>query len=706
MSNSQYPNIFQPLKIGNITVRNRIMQSGHAMAFNSRDGITTERDIHYHTARAKGGIGLMVTGNRLVHPTSNTFTRGYPYGYRSEMVERDRSLTDAVHRHGSHIIAQLNHFGVMGESHSMDDYRVLWSASNIKSPVFGEMAKAMERADMDEVLEGWCLSAEYSKQAGFDGVEVHLAHSYLLHQFLSPVYNKRTDEYGGSLENRMRFPLEVIRAVRERVGKDMVVGIRFTIEEMIPGGMEPEDWVTIAKTIEAEGLIDYVMTTAGAYQSPTYLMPPYDVPNAWLVPTCAKLKQELSIPVFAISGISTAKEAEEVLAAGHADMVAMTRAQIADPNFVNKTAEGREDEIYHCLRCNQGCVARLFQGASMTCQVNPATGREEVFGPDTQQPAEKPGHWVVVGGGPGGMKAAEGLAQRGHKVTLLEKSNQLGGQVNQIVQMPRRGSWAWITEDLKAQITKLGVDIKTSHEATVESVKALNPDGVIVATGSTPDRTGYSDINPMQAEIPGVDLPHVITIEEVLKAPEKIGKNVVILDENSNRYSAGIAELLTDQGHNVHVISRWNALFHKMSTTLDMPVSYTNLFKAGMKYTLNSWVGSIDEKGIDVFNLYTGDSERMDGVDAIVLSVRHLPMEKLYFELKEALPVVHRVGDCVTPRQTDHAIFEGFLAGREQFDNWSKYIEPGSIERYDPQRAEGIGGPGIEAEPVKIVSAG
>jgi mycofactocin system FadH/OYE family oxidoreductase 2 len=690
MTNPTYPHLFQPLKVGNITIRNRIMQSAHAMAFNTRDGITTERDIHYHAARAKGGIGLMITGNRLVHPTSSTFTRGYPYGYRPEMVERDRSLTDAVHRYGGKIFAQLNHFGVMGETHAMDDYRQLWSASNIKSPVFGEVSKAMERSDMDEVRDGWCLSADYSKQAGFDGVEVHLAHSYLLHQFLSPAFNKRTDEYGGSLENRMRFPLEVIRAVREQVGKDMVVGIRLTLEELIPGALEADDWIEIAKIIEAEGLIDYIMTTGGSYQAATHLMPNYDVPNGWLVPTIARLKKAVSVPVFAVHAISSAAEAEQVLARGEADMVAMTRAQIADPEFANKTAEGREDEIYHCIRCNQGCVSRLFAGASMTCQLNPATGREEIFGPETLKIALNPGHWVVVGGGPGGMKAAEGLARRGHRVTLLEKESQLGGQVNQIVQMPRRESWEWITKDLKTQLNKLGVEIITGHTATVASVKELNPDGVIVATGSVPDRSGYSDINPMQDAIPGVDLPHVITVDEVLGQPEKIGKNVVILDENANRYSAGIAERLLDQGHTVHVVTRWNALFHKMATTLDQPISYANLFKAGMKYTLNSWIKSIDKTGVEVFNLYTGETERVDGVDAVVLSVRHLPLESLYFELKAELPVVERVGDCVTPRLTDHAIFEGFLAGREMFDKRTCYVEPGSIERYDPERASRI----------------
>lgn len=683
MTVERYPNLFQPLQIGNITVRNRIMQSAHAMAFNSPDGLTNNRDIYYHAARAKGGIGLMITGNRLIHPTSNTFCRGYSYGYREEMIERDKALTDTVHSFGSHIFAQLNHFGVMGETHAMDDYRVLWSSSNIKSPVFGEMAKAMERSDMDEIVEGWVRSAEYSKLAGFDGVEVHLAHSYLLHQFISPLYNKRTDEYGGSYENRMRFPLEVIRAVREKVGKDFVVGIRLSMDEMVPGGMEVNDWIKVAQTIEAEGLIDYIMATAGVYQSATYIMPPYDVPNGWLADPVSRLKKQVKVPVFAVSGISSAGEAEAILARGGADMVAMTRAQIADPEFAKKTAEGREDEIYHCLRCNQGCVGRLFQGTSMTCQINPATGREEVFGPQTLELAPESKHWVVVGGGPAGMKAAEGLAKRGHKVTLLEKGGELGGQVNHIVRLPRRDSFAWITEDLKVHMDKAGVKVRLNFEATADKIKELNPDGVIVATGSLPDRSGYSDINPLVDKVPGLEADNVFTSHDVLAHPEKIGKRVLVIDEEGNRHSAGITEMLVENGHEVQVLTRWDSLFPKLGVTLDQPIVYANLFAAGLKYTLNAWVSQVRGSEVDIFNLYTGDEETLSGFDSIVLTVRSLPQDALYHELKAQLPVVHRVGDAVVPRRTDHAIFEGFLAGREIFDNWKRYIEPGSIEQFN-----------------------
>lgn len=683
MTIERYPHLFEPLQLRNLRLRNRIMQSAHAMAFNSRDGLTTDRDIHYHAARAQGGIGLMITGNRLVHPTSNTFCRGYPYGYREEMVERDSALTQAVHGFGAHIFAQLNHFGVMGETHAMDDYRVLWSSSNIKSPVFGEMAKAMERSDMDEVVEGWARSAEYSRLAGFDGVEVHLAHSYLLHQFISPLFNKRSDEYGGSFENRMRFPLEVIRAVRERVGPDFVVGIRLSMDEMVPGGMGIEDWIEVARTVEATGMIDYVMATAGVYQSATYIMPPYDVPNGWLADPVAQLKRAINLPVFCVSGIGSAGEAEAILAAGGADLVALTRAQIADPEFARKTAEGREDEIYHCLRCNQGCVARLFHGTSMTCQINPATGREAVFGPQPLQLAPQPKHWVVVGGGPAGMKAAEGLAKRGHRVTLLEKAAELGGQVNQIVQLPRRDSFAWITEDLKVQMAKAGVQVRLNCEASVETIAALQPDGVIVATGSRPDRSGYSDINPLVAEVPGIDAPNVFTALDVLASPERLGQRVLLLDEEGNRYSAGIAEFLVERGHEVHVLTRWNALFHKLAQTLDQPVVYSNLFGRGLTSTLNAWVSRVRGDAVDIFNLYSGEESTLGGFDSLVLTVRHLPEDGLYHQLKQQLPNVQRVGDCVSPRKTDHAIFEGFLAGREIFDNWQRYIEPGALEQFD-----------------------
>src|SRR6185312_2008446 len=333
-----------------------------------------------------------------------------------------------------------------------------------KSPAYGETPKAMEQEDIAEVVEWWARCAELSREGGFDGTEVHISHSYLLHQFLSPLYNKRTDEYGGTFENRLRFAREVIAEVRRRAGADWVVGVRISLTDFIPGGLDIDDAIRVAKELECDGGIDYVNVTAAGYHNIWRAIEPSDVPDGYLVDLSAQVKTAVSLPVFTVGGIKDAALAEEIVASGKADMVAMTRAQIADPEFANKAREGREDEITHCIRGNQGCIGRVFKGLPIACTVNPAAGRERRFG--TLTPADAPGHWAVVGGGPAGLKAAETLARRGHRVTLLERDQRLGGQVNLILATPGRQEFGWLSRDLERQARRLGVDIRLGVEAT------------------------------------------------------------------------------------------------------------------------------------------------------------------------------------------------------------------------------------------------
>src|SRR5262245_32754870 len=450
------------------------MQTAHIKLF-ARDAVDSQRNVAYQAERAKGGAGLLITGNRVVHPTSTTGFPRVAWAYLPEALDADRTVTDGVHGHGAVIFAQRNHFGLNASSDSTDDYRVLWGPSAVKSPAYGESPKAMEHEDIREVVDWWGRSAELSRAGEFDGTEVHISPSYLLHQFLSPLYNKRTDEYGGSFENRLRFAREVIAEVRRRAGDDWVVGVRISLDDFIPGALTIEDAIRAAQMLEGDGEIDYVNVTAAGYHNIFRAIEPSDTPDGYLVDLTAQVKAATALPVFTVGGIKDAAFAEQILAEGKADMVAMTRAQIADPEFANKVRDGREDEIVHCIRGNQGCIGRVFKGLPIACTVNPAAGREGRFG-GAPPPADPPARWLVAGGGPAGSKAAATLAERGHDVTLVERAERLGGEVNLIQQTPGREEFRWVVTDLERQLDRLGVDVRLETEATPALADELAPD--------------------------------------------------------------------------------------------------------------------------------------------------------------------------------------------------------------------------------------
>ncbi len=368
---------------------------------------------------------------------------------------------------------------------------------------------------------------------------------------------------------------------------------------------------------------------------------------------------------------------------GVADMVAMTREQIADPEFVAKISSGREDEIYHCIRANQGCIGRVGRGLPIGCTINPAAGREARFGAGTQIPAANPERWLVIGGGPAGMKAAVGLAERGHEVILAEAGPSLGGQVNLILKTPGRESLAWLVRDLERHLERLNVQVELEHPINLGAVEEFSPNAVVVATGAEPTRNGFTIARPMVAAIPGVDSPHVVTGWDVLEDTAEIGKKVLLLEDDGTRYAAGVAEVLLDRGAEVELITPLPSLFPVTSVTNDMAVLYRRLMTKGLRYTLGSWASEIGEREVRIVNLYSGAEERRDNVDTVALVGARMPVDDLYRNLAGDRDRVHRVGDCVAPRSLDHAIYEGFMAGRELWSIEDRHIPDGDLERWD-----------------------
>ena len=664
-----------------MTVRNRIMQTAHVKLF-SVNGVDSARDLAYQVERARGGIGLIVTGNRLVHPTSSSqgTARVYSWGFLERALQSDRKLTAAVHDHGAAIFVQLNHLGAQASSESADDPRVLFAPSPLKSPAFGEVAKEMEVEDIHEVTEWWARSAACCREAGFDGVEVHISHSYLLHEFFSPLYNKRTDEYGGPLENRLRFACEVVSAVRASVGPDFVVGVRLSLTDLYEGSLTVEDAIAAVPLLRAAGPIDYVNVSASGYHNIHLGFAPSDIPDGYLLEHIARLKPAVpDLPVFAVGGLKDAAEAEELVATGVADMVAMTREQIADPAFANKVRQGRDDEVYHCVRLNQGCFGRVMRGLPVGCTINPEAGREAKFGDGTMPSADPARRWLVVGGGPAGMKAAEILARRGHEVVLVERDDRLGGQLNLIVETPGRESFRWITRDIATHMRKNGVEIRLGTEATPELVDQLDPDGTVIATGALPSRTGFSIVAPFVTHLPGVDGEGVVTSWDAIAGTREIGDRVVVLDDEGTRATAGVCEVLLDRGKEVELVTRWNALFPGTSLTLDQAILYKRLFEKGLSYRLHSWGRGINGRKLTIYNLFSGSEDTLAGVDTVVLATAPIANDSLYFALKQVGREVHRIGDCVAPRKLDHAIYEGYVAGRELWTSEERYLDDAEL---------------------------
>ena len=480
--------LFTPLRIGTFEVANRIMQAAHSKQYSDR--FESPRETAYFVRRAEGGCALFVAGNHLVDASGSI--RHFQDAFDPRSVDANRRLTDAVHAAGARILVQLNHHGAQTQPDGPVGPRPAYSPSRVISPSTGHATTEATRSDIARLVESWARSAELARLGGFDGVELHMAHSYLLHQFLSPLYNRRTDDYGGDLEGRTRFPREVLRAVRSRVGDDFTVGIRIVASDFHPEGLDAHQSRESIARLRSEARVDFIDLAAGGYHNVHYVFPSSGMPAAWLRTEVAAVKEaNADVPVFGVGAATSVEEAAEVVDSGIADMVALTRAQLADPDLALKLREGRASEISHCIRLNQGCLGRGSRGLPVSCTVNPMAGRELERPPRAR--TTSPRRWLVVGGGPAGMRAATELARDGHDVVLLEQGPVLGGQLLMARRVPGRASVDLLLQDLTRDLAALGVDVRLGVRATADIVRGVGADEVVVATGArAPQRTSLA----------------------------------------------------------------------------------------------------------------------------------------------------------------------------------------------------------------------
>jgi 2,4-dienoyl-CoA reductase-like NADH-dependent reductase (Old Yellow Enzyme family) len=670
--------MFEPLQVGEVTLANRIMQTAHSKGF-ADYGVESPRDLAYYLERAKGGVGLLIAGGRGIDP-STLAQPPFASGYVAGITEADRRITEAVHRFDTKIFAQTNHFGVNSPTDGIDELHELISACDVPAPTHGKVPRPMEERDMVALEEHWARAAELIREGGYDGVEILAGHGYLLHQFLSPLYNHRTDEYGaGSIADRARLAVRVLRAVRRRVGDDFTVGIRMSLGDYFEGGMTIDDVIGIGRELAGAARVDFFNMSGPGYHTFALSVPPVDgPPDGWLAQDSGRFKAALGdTPVFLVGGIRRPEQVDAILDGRQADVVALTREQLAEPAWVEKVRSGREAEIRHCIRANQGCFTNLTKASPISCTVNPEAGRESVFRRHgAHRPARERRSWLVVGGGPAGMKAAATLARRGHTVTLAERDTRLGGQVNLLLRAPGRQDIGLLVSDLERELERRAVDVRLGTEMDAAAVRAFGADRVLLATGARPDRRGFSTFNPRVPVLDGVDEPHVLTGWDVLAGAEVPAGRVAVLDDDGGRYAASVTELLLDAGREVEHITTRPMLFPDTVPTLEQPVIYARVLDKPVTIHLNTWVRSVRGGRVAAYNLYTAADVAVAGVDAVVLVTQRRAEDALYHALDRA-PT--RLGDCLAPRALDHAIFDGYVAGLEM--DRSAFPAPGELQR-------------------------
>ncbi len=647
--------LWSPLQLGPVTVANRVVFSAHLTNY-AHDGLPTEQHAAYYAARAEGGAGLIITEEHSTHPTDWPYEK-LIHGFHRDVIPGYRRITDAVHRHRVPIFAQINHNG--GQASSMYSRLPVWAPSSVADPLFREVPKAVDHAEIAEIVASYALVAGHCAEGGFDGIELQCSHSSIVRGFLSPATNRRTDEYGGSLTNRARVLVQIVAAVRAAIGPDLALGVRLCGDELIEGGTTIDDAVQVARMVEATGHVDYINTSIGVATASLFMIEAsMHIPPGYAMFIPAAIRDAVDLPVVGVGRFKDPLQAERALAEGQCDLVGVVRGQIADPDFVRKARGGFTDDTRLCLSCNQECVGRMGLNRWLGCIENPRTGRE-ALGVGEARPVSMGRTVLVVGAGPAGMQAAIAAARNGHHVTVCERDVVAGGQVRLAASVPNRAEFGDLVRNQLHECRRLGVEFEFGIEVTADEVARRRPDTVVVATGSRPARPYWA---PQDAN-------WIVDVRDVLEGRAHPTGSVVVIDEIGFHHATSVAELLADRGCEVEVITPGMVVGQDLGITLDMETWWIRAESKGIVQTTDcvpmSAVEATEVGGSHTlrFQHHPTGTDRVRTPDWCVLAVPSDPVEELYLELAASGVDVVRVGDAVAPRRAHAAVIDGERAG-------------------------------------------
>lgn len=652
----RYRHLFSPLRVGPVTLANRIVFSAHLTNY-AVDGLPSQQHAAYYAARAAGGAGLIITEEHSTHPTDWPYEK-LIHGFNEQVVPGYRRITEAVHAHGTPVFAQLNHNG--GQGSGMYTRLPAWAPSPVADPLFREVPKEVDEREIGELVAGYARVAEHCRRGGFDGIELQCSHSSIVRGFLSPWTNRRTDRWGGSLDNRSRLLHEIVAAVREAVGRELALGVRLCGDELVDGGIVLEETVEVARAVEARGQVDYINTSIGVATATLFMIEAsMHVPPGYAMFIPAALRQAVDLPVVGVGRFKDPLQAERALEQGHCDLVGVVRGQIADADFAAKARAGHTEDIRLCLSCNQECVGRMGLNRWLGCIENPRTGREATPPP---RPAARRLRVVVVGAGPAGLEAAVTAAERGHQVTVYERADAPGGQVRLAAAVPSRAELGDLVRNQVAACRRLGVEVNYGVTVDADLVRRLAPDAVVVATGARPARPPWAraaDAGPDRAT------PRVADLREVLEGAVRPAGRVLVVDELGFHQATSVAELLADRGCQVEVVASGMVVGQDLGVTLDMETWCTRASAKGIVQTPDTVVMELDGGAVTLLHHPSGRAEPRPA-DWVVLATPWEPRDGLFFQLRHLRQEgvrVERAGDCVAPRRAHAAVIEGHRIG-------------------------------------------